>query len=224
MADKVIQLYSIDTPNGHKIAIFLEESGLSYQTHIIDIRKGEQFGEEFLKISPNNKIPAIVDPNGPEGKPITLFESGAILLYLAEKTGKFLPKDPKAKHEVVQWLFWQVAGLGPMLGQLGHFYHFAPEKIEYSITRYHKEAERLFKVLNTQLEGHDWVVGNEFSIADIAIAPWLNSFVVGLKYEALPLSNYPNVDAYLKRFLERPAVQKGLVATPWPALEPKTTQ
>jgi len=211
---KRIQLYSLDTPNGQKIAAFLEEAGVEYEAHVVDIRKGDQLKPEFLKISPNNKIPALVDLDGPDGKPLSIFESGAILIYLAEKTGKFLPKDVAGRAEVFQWLFWQMSGLGPNAGQLGHFLKFAPEKVPYAEKRFADEVDRLLGVLEKQLEGHDWVVGNELSIADFAIIPWLNSMSTRLPYDFSV--KHPNIKAYVERFVSRPAVQRGLVATPFP--------
>lgn len=209
--NKKIQLYSFATPNGQKIGIVLEELGLPYDAHTVDITKNQQFEESFLKVNPNNKIPAIVDPDGPDGKEITVFESGAILLYLAEKTGKLLPKDATQKWAVVQWLFWQMAGVGPMLGQYNHFAKYAPEKIPYAIERYAKEAKRLFGVLNKQLEGHDYVVGNEYTVADISLIGWVNYFYNNPNAKQdLQLDSYANVAKWLARCLERPAVKTGL--------------
>ncbi|KAJ3330004.1 hypothetical protein HDU93_000679 [Gonapodya sp. JEL0774] len=214
-----IQLYSMATPNGQKIGIVLEELGIEYEPHMTHIMKGDQKTPEFTAINPNQKIPAIVDPDGPGGKPISIFESGAILLYLADKTGKLIPKDPAERWQVIQWLFWQMAGLGPMVGQFGHFFKFAPEKIAYPIDRYTTEAKRLLDVLNKQLEGHDFVVGNEYSIADIAILPWVD--VITGFYGAgdqVEISNYKNVVEWSKRLNARPAVIKGkkVLAPPMP--------
>jgi len=209
-----IQLLSLATPNGIKIAAALEELGLAYEAHTINISKDEQFTPDFLAVSPNNKIPAIVDPDGPNGEPIALFESGVILQYLADKTGKLIPTDKKQKWETLQWLTWQVAGLGPMFGQLGHFTRFAKEKIPYAIERYETESKRLLKVLAKQLEGHDYVVGNEYTIADIAIWPW----VLGLgKFYARPdlLDDVPVVKKWLERCQERPASKKAIDVTPF---------
>ena len=173
----MIQVYSWPTPNGHKVHIMLEECGLrlgrDWEAIPVNIGAGEQFTPEFLKISPNNKIPAIVDPHGPDGKPISLFESGAILLYLAAKTGKFLPRSDRAKFEVLQWLMFQMGGVGPMLGQTHHFRQYAPDKIEYAINRYTNETRRLYGVMNKQLATHKFMAGNQYSIADIAIFPWV---------------------------------------------------
>lgn len=215
-AEKKIQLYSLATPNGQKVSIMLEELQLPYDAHTINIMKGDQFTEDFKKVNPNSKIPAIVDPNGPDGKEFAVFESGAILLYLAEKTGKFIPKDPTKKWQTIQWVFWQMAGLGPMFGQFGHFYKYAPEKIPYAIERYSKEARRLLAVLDKQLEGHDYVIDNEYTIADMAIVGWvlcLDRFYNGKDH--LQLDEFKNVNAWVARLLERPAVQAGLKVCPF---------
>ena len=169
----MIEVYSWATPNGHKVHIMLEECGLAYRVIPVDIGAGDQFKPEFLAISPNNKIPAIVDPDGPEGKPMSMFESGAILLYLAGKTGKFLPESVTARYEVLQWLMFQMGGVGPMLGQSHHFRIYAPEKIPYAIDRYTNEAQRLYGVMNKRLARSKYFGGAEYSIADIAIFPWL---------------------------------------------------
>lgn len=211
-----IQLYSFPTPNGVKVSIALEELGLPYDAHLVSIMKDDQFDPGFLEISPNNKIPAIIDPAGPDGKAISLFESGAILLYLAGKTGKLMPQDAQGHQRVMQWLMFQMGGLGPMFGQLGFFYKFAGKEIEDKrpVERYLKEATRLLGVLNKQLDGKDWITG-DYSIADIAIAPWLRTlrdlYAAG---EAVGLDDNKNVTAYLQRFLDRPAVQRGLVQPP----------
>lgn len=207
-----IQYYGLPTPNGVKVTIALEELGLPYDAHLVNFGDGDQFTPEFLSLNPNNKIPAIIDPNGPDGKPMPLFESGAILIYLAEKTGKLMPKDAVGRYEVLQWLMFQMGGLGPMLGQLGYFIKFAGKDIEdpRPAKRYIEESTRLLEVLDGQLEGRDWVCG-EYSIADIAIAPWLRA--VRDFYQAGDLVDWDdleNVPAYLDRFLERPAVQAGL--------------
>ncbi len=198
-----IELYFFPTPNGFKIAIMLEELGIPYNINIVDFHKGEQFAPDFLKISPNNKIPAIVDPEGPDGKPISIFESGAILRYLAKKFDKFLPKDERAAIEVDQWLFWQVGGFGPMLGQAHHFNVFAKEKHPYSIERYIEESKRLYGVLNKQLEGKDYIC-TDFSIADIATIGWAR---VSEK-QGVDINEYPNVKNWIKRMKARPAVAK----------------
>ncbi len=213
-----IQLYAMTTPNGVKVSIMLEETGLPYDAHLINIIADDQMTPEFLEISPNNKIPAIIDPDGPGGEAISLFESGAILIYLADKTGKFLSGDPAKRYETLQWLMFQMGGIGPMFGQLGFFVKFAGAEIEDKRPRqrYIDEAERLLNVLDQRLEGRDFVM-DDYSIADIAIFPWLNT----LKnfYEAGDLVDWDdleNVPAYLERCLARPAVQRGMVNPPRP--------
>ena len=206
MANSVIEVHTWPTPNGHKVHIMLEECGLPYAVHAVDIGAGDQFEPEFLAISPNNRIPAIVDPDGPDGKPISLFESGAILLYLAGKTGKFLPASVRGKYEATQWLMWQMGGFGPMLGQTHHFSIYAPEKIDYAIKRYTREAARLYSVLERQLQGNEYVAGGEYSIADMAIFPWTRSH----RNQGIELSEYPNVSRWRERLKERPAVQRAL--------------
>ncbi|MDP2737687.1 MAG: glutathione S-transferase N-terminal domain-containing protein [Pseudorhodobacter sp.] len=211
-----IQLYSLPTPNGVKVSIALEEMGLPYDAHLIDFAKGDQMSPEFLSLNPNNKIPAIIDPQGPGGAPLALFESGAILIYLAEKSGKFLPAAHR--YEVLQWLMFQMGGIGPMFGQLGYFHHFAGKEIEdpRPKERYRAEAERLLKVLDAALAGRDWIAG-EYSIADIAIAPWLRALREVYKADEIAgWGKLANVPAYLERFLARPAVQRGLVQPPRP--------
>lgn len=211
----VIQLYSLPTPNGVKVSIALEEMGLPYDAHLISFKTDDQFSPEFLSLNPNNKIPAIIDPNGPEGEPIPLFESGAILIYLAERTGKLMPQGT-AKWPVIQWVMFQMGGLGPMFGQLGFFHHFAGKDIEdpRPRDRYYGEAKRLLDVLNTQLEGQEWITG-DYSIADIAIAPWLRTLRDFYKAgDNVGLNDFTNVTSYLDRFLERPAVQRGLDIPP----------
>ena len=202
----MIDLYTWPTPNGHKIHIMLEECGLPYKVHPINIGTGDQFKPEFLKISPNNKIPAMVDSDGPDGQPIALFESGAILLYLAGKTGQFLPRSDRAKYDVLQWLMFQVGGVGPMLGQAHHFRIYAPEKIEYGIHRYTNEAKRLYGVMNKQLKTHRWIAGDEYSVADMAIFPWLRSW----QNQGIDWADYPHLKAWFDRIAKRPAVQKGV--------------
>ncbi len=202
----MIDVYSWATPNGHKVHIMLEECGLPYQVHPINIGAGDQFGEEFLKISPNNKIPAIVDSEGPDGKPISLFESGAILVYLAGKTGKFLPEDVRGKYETLQWLMFQMGGVGPMLGQAHHFRIYAPEKIEYAVNRYTNEARRLYGVIDKQLSGHPWLAGDEYTIADIATFPWLRSW----QNQGVELDDYPHLKRWFNTIAERPAVKRGV--------------
>ncbi|WP_394651898.1 glutathione S-transferase N-terminal domain-containing protein [uncultured Acinetobacter sp.] len=201
----MIDLYYWGTPNGHKITIALEEMGLEYKIYPINILDNDQFQPDFLRISPNNKIPAIVDQNGPHGQPISIFESGAILQYLGRKTGMFYPTDEQARVEVEQWLMWQMGGFGPMLGQNHHFGRFAPEKIPYAIDRYVTESKRLYKVLNTQLIGQKFVAG-EYSIADMAILPW----ALRHEWQSIDLHDYPYVQDYIERLTTRPAVQKAL--------------
>lgn len=197
----MIDLYYWPTPNGHKIPIMLEECGLDYKVHPINMLKGDQFTPAYLKINPNNKIPAIVDRKGPGGKPYKVFESGAILMYLAEKTGKFMPKDIRGRSEVMQWLFWQVGGLGPMAGQKGHFLHSAPEPIPYAIDRYTKETDRLLGVLDRRLEGRAFICG-DYSIADMASYGWVFS---QQKRDPKVLANFANVRRWVDAIKARPA-------------------
>ena len=210
-----IQLYSFPTPNGVKISIALEELGLPYEAHLVTLKDEDVKSPEFLSLNPNNKIPALIDPNGPGGEPIGLFESGAILIYLAEKTGQLMGEGA-AKYEVIKWLMWQMGGLGPMLGQLGFFYAFAGKEIEdpRPRERYINEGKRLLGVLDRQLEGRDWVAG-DFSIADIAIVPWLDG---ALRYydadEVLEWKSYANLQAYVDRFMARPAAERGMNIPP----------
>jgi GST-like protein len=206
----MIDLHYWPTPNGQKIAIFLEEAGLEYTAHKVDIGKGDQFKPEFLAISPNNRIPAIVDHKPKDGgKPISVFESGAILQYLAEKTGKFLSTDIRVKTETMEWLFWQMGGLGPMAGQNGHFNVYAPEKVPYAIERYTKETARLYGVLNKRLADRDYVAG-AYSIADMAIYPW----IVPHENHKQKLEDFPNVKRWFEAIKARPAVQKAYGAVP----------
>ncbi|CRM00686.1 MULTISPECIES: glutathione S-transferase N-terminal domain-containing protein [Pseudomonas] len=198
----MIDLYYWTTPNGHKISLFLEEAGLPYEVHPINIGQGEQFKPDFLKIAPNNRIPAIVDQNPADGgAPISLFESGAILLYLAEKTGQFIPKDLRGRQEALQWLFWQMGGLGPMAGQNHHFSQFAPEKIPYAIKRYIDETARLYGVLDRRLADRPFVAGEAYSIADMAIYPW----VVSHKWQSQRLEDFPHLQRWFNSIKERPA-------------------
>jgi|SRR5690625_2383341 len=200
----MIDLYYWTTPNGHKITMFLEETGLDYEIKPINIGAGDQFQADFLSISPNNRIPAIVDKAPADGgKPISVFESGAILHYLAEKTNRFLPSDIRKKTQVMEWLFWQMAGLGPMAGQNHHFNVYAPEPIPYAIDRYTRETNRLYGVLNKRLENRDYIV-NEYSIADMACYPWIVSY----ERQKQDLNNFPNLKAWFKRIQERPATQR----------------
>ena len=209
----ILQLYSFPTPNGVKVSIMLEEIGLPYEAHTIKIGEDETWTPEFLSLNPNGKIPAILDPNGPDGKPFGLFESGAILQYLAEKSGKLLPADPARRMETIQWVYFQMAGLGPIFGQLGFFHKFAGKEIEDKrpLARYVNESKRLLGVLETRLDGRDWIMGDEYTIADIAILGWVRN-LIGF-YKAGDLVAYDtlkNVPAWLERGLARPAVQRGL--------------
>ena len=210
-----IQLYSLGTPNGQKIAVALEEMALPYEAHRVDIMAGDQFSDEFIAINPNSKIPAIVDLLGPNGEPLTVFESGAILLYLAEKSGKYLPADPATRSECLQWLFFQVGGIGPMFGQFGHFYKYAKEKVDYGINRYQTETLRLLEVLEKRLEGRDFLMVEDYTIADIATFPWVGALDWG--YNAAELlqlkQNFPNVMAWYDRCRQRPATARGLEVT-----------
>ena len=206
-----VQLYSLPTPNGVKVSIALEEMGLAYDAHLVDFATNDQMSPAFLSLNPNNKIPAILDPKGPDGTPLALFESGAILIYLAEKSGQLLPASQR--YQVLQWLMFQMGGLGPMFGQLGYFHHFAGKEIDdpRPKERYRAEAARLLQVLDGALEGRDWIAG-EYSIADIAIGPWLNTLLNFYKAaETVGWAELKNVSAYLARFLARPAVQRGLL-------------
>src|SRR3954469_1586412 len=202
----MIEVYSWATPNGHKIHIMLEECGLPYRAIPVNIGAGDQFEPEFLAISPNNKIPALVDPDGPGGRPISLFESGAILLYLAGKTGRFLPADVRGRYEVLQWLMFQMGNIGPMLGQAHHFRVYAPEKLPYAIERYTNEARRLYCVLDTQLARNKYIAGNQYTIADIAIFPWLRSW----KNQGIDWNDFPHLKGWFDEIAARPAVQRGV--------------
>ena len=206
MTDNIIQVYSWATPNGHKVHIMLEECGLEYRAHAVDIGAGDQFNPDFLRISPNNKIPAIIDPNGPDGAPMSVFESGACLLYLAGKTGKFLPASTRGKYEVMEWLMFQVGGVGPMLGQAHHFRIYAPEKIDYAVQRYTNEARRLYGVMNRRLAQSKYIAGPEYSIADIAIFPWLRSW----KNQGIDWNDHPHLKGWFDEIAARPAVQRGV--------------
>jgi GSH-dependent disulfide-bond oxidoreductase len=202
----MIDVFSWPTPNGHKVHIMLEECGLAYRALPINIGAGDQFKPEFLKISPNNKIPAITDPQGPDGKPISLFESGAILVYLAAKTGKFMPQSDRAKYEVLEWLMFQMGSVGPMLGQTHHFRMYAPEKIPYAIDRYSNEAKRIYGVIDRRLAHNAWLAGAQYTIADIATFPWLRSW----QNQGIVLSEFPRLEAWFNKIAERPAVQRGV--------------
>ena len=212
----VIQLYSFPTPNGVKVSIALEEMGLDYEPHLVTLSDADVKSPEFLSLNPNNKIPALIDPNGPDGTAVELWESGAILIYLAEKTGKLLPEGA-AKYDAIKWLMFQMGGLGPMFGQLGYFVKFAGSEIEdpRPRERYVAEAKRLLNVVETTLDGRDWIAG-EFSIADLAIAPWLRALDFYQAKDLVGWNDLKHTPAYLDRFLERPAVQRGLNIPPRP--------
>jgi len=200
-----IDLYFWPTPNGWKISIMLEELGVPYEVKFVNIGKGEQFAPEFLKISPNNRMPAIIDPEGPGGQPISVFESGAILQYLGRKFGMFYPADERKRVAVEEWLFWQVGGLGPMAGQAHHFRQYAPVKIQYGVDRYTNEVHRLYGVLNKRLDGRDFLAG-EYSIADMASIGWVRPY----KNQGQDLAEFPNLKRWFETMLARPAVQRGL--------------
>ncbi len=208
-----IQLYSLPTPNGVKASIMLEETGLPYEPHLVNFQTNDQTTPEFLSLNPNNKIPAIIDPNGPDGKPLALFESGAILIYLAEKTGQFMPQDAARRYETIQWVMFQMGGIGPMFGQLGFFHKFAGKDYEDKRPRdrYVAESKRLLAVLEDRLTGRSWIMGDDYTIADIAIFPWVRN-LIGF-YEAgdlVGISDFPEVARALEAFVARPAVVKGL--------------
>jgi GST-like protein len=206
----MIDVYSWATPNGHKVHIMLEECGLrlnrDWRAIPVNIGTGDQFAPEFLRISPNNKIPALVDPHGPDGKPISVFESGAILVYLAAKTGKFMPRSDRAKFEVLQWLMFQMGGVGPMLGQNHHFRLYAPEKIDYAINRYTNEAKRLYGVMDKQVSKTKFIAGNNYTIADMAIFPWLRNW----QNQGIDWAEYPHLKHWFDTIAARPAVQRGV--------------
>ena len=202
----MIEVYSWATPNGHKVHIMLEECGLAYRVHAVDIGAGEQFAPEFLAISPNNKIPALVDPIGPDGEPISLFESGAILMYLAGKTGRFMPEGVRGRYEMLEWLMFQMGGVGPMLGQAHHFRIYAPEKIDYAVDRYTNEAKRLYGVMNKRLAKTKYIAGAEYTIADIAIFPWLRSW----KNQGIDWVEFPHLKGWFDEIAARPAVLRGV--------------
>ncbi|MDX6805193.1 glutathione S-transferase N-terminal domain-containing protein [Terrihabitans rhizophilus] len=210
-----IDLFYWPTPNGHKITIMLEETGLPYRVVPVNIGKGDQFKPDFLAISPNNRMPAIIDPDGPDGQPISVFESGAILQYLGRKTGQFYPSDERKRVEVEQWLFWQMGGLGPMAGQAHHFRLYAPEKVEYGINRYTNEVNRLYGVMNKRLADRDYLAG-EYSIADMACISW----TLNWERQGQDPSKFPNVQAWIERLKARPGVERGLaVKTDQPATD-----
>ncbi len=202
----MIDLYSWPTPNGNKIHIMLEECGLPYRVHPVNISANEQFKPEFLAISPNNKIPAMVDSDGPDGKPMSVFESGAMLVYLAGKTGRFLGKTDRARYETLQWLMFQMGGLGPMLGQAHHFRFYAPEKVPYAIERYTQEAKRLYGVLDKRLSQSRYLAGPDYTIADMAVFPWLRTW----ERQGVQMTDYPAVKKWFDAIAARPAVQRGV--------------
>jgi GST-like protein len=208
-----IQLYSLPTPNGVKASIMLEEAGLAYEAHLVDFATNDQMSPAFLSLNPNNKIPAILDPNGPGGKPLALFESGAILIYLAEKTGKFMPADAAGRYETIQWLMFQMGGIGPMFGQLGFFHKFAGKEYEDKRPRdrYVAESRRLLGVLEQRLAGRSWIMGDSYTIADIATFPWVRN-LIGFygAGDLVGINDFPNVQRVLETFAVRPAVVKGL--------------
>ncbi|MDA9930662.1 glutathione binding-like protein [Alphaproteobacteria bacterium] len=203
----MIELHIAPTPNAHKVSIALEEMGLKYEIHRVNINEGDQFKPEFLAFSPNNRIPAIIDSEGPDGQPIGVFESGAILIYLAEKTGMLLPEGGAARKSVMEWLMWQMGGFGPMLGQAHHFNFYTKDKIEYAVNRYSKEANRLYGVLDRRLEGREFVA-DDYSIADIAIFPWTRTH----ERQNVDLADYSNVERWRQTMINRPAVQRGMQA------------
>jgi GST-like protein len=207
----MIDCYTWPTPNGHKVHIMLEECGLEWTVHAINIQAGDQFKPEFLKISPNNKMPAIIDRDGPGGKEIAIFESGAILIYLGDKTGKFLPKDPHKYYDVLQWLMFQMGGVGPMLGQSHHFNAYAREridldKIQYGIDRYVNEANRIYGVVERRLDGREWIAADEYTVADMAIMPWLRDPAK----QGVDIAKFPNVERWRDKIWKRPQVEKAL--------------
>jgi len=201
-----LQLYSLPTPNGVKVSIMLEETGLAYEPHLVRFEANDQTSPEFLSLSPNNKIPAILDPDGPGGKPLPLFESGAILIYLADKTGKFMPQDAAGRYTTIQWLMFQMGGVGPMFGQAHHFLRAAPTKIEYGIKRYVDEAKRLYGVLDKQLASNAFAAGADYTIADMAIFPWTARH----EWHTVNLADFPNVKRWYDIVNARPAVTKGM--------------
>ncbi len=206
----MIDLYTWPTPNGHKIHIMLEETGLEYKVHAIDIGAGEQFKPDFLAISPNNKIPAMIDQDGPGGKPFALAESGAMLFYLASKTGRFLPKGLRERWVVMQWVMTQMGHVGPMLGQAHHFLQYAPEKIEYAMNRYRNEAKRLYGVVDKRLQESEWLGGNEYSIADMATMPWMRA----PERQGVDIEQFPVLKRWRERIAARPAVQRAKARSP----------
>lgn len=208
-----LQLYSLPTPNGVKVSILLEETGLPYEPHLVSFETNDQMSPEFLALNPNNKIPAIIDPNGPGGQPLALFESGAILIYLAEKTGQYLPADPARRYETIQWLMWQMGGVGPMFGQVGFFHKFAGKAYEDKRPRdrYIAESKRLLGVLEQRLTGRAWIMGDDYTIADIAVFPWVRNLIgFYAAGDLVGIDNFPQVQRALAAFVARPAVVRGL--------------
>ena len=207
-----VQLYTLGTPNGHKVSILLEETGLPYEAHKVSFQTSDQMSPEFLSLNPNNKIPAIIDPHGPGGLPMGLWESGAILIYLAEKTGQCLPGDPRGRYETIQWLMFQMGNIGPMFGQVGFFYRYAGREYEDKrpLARYVTESRRLFNVLNQRLQGRQWVMGDAYTIADIAIFPWVSGFLNHYQAgELVGIGDFPEVTRVVEAFRSRPAVERG---------------
>eukprot|EP00457_Paulinella_chromatophora_P011725 gb/GEZN01011881.1/.p1 GENE.gb/GEZN01011881.1/~~gb/GEZN01011881.1/.p1 ORF type:complete len:322 (-),score=23.71 gb/GEZN01011881.1/:123-1088(-) len=226
MGDAPVQLYSLATPNGWKVGIMLEELGIDYDAHIINIAKGDQFGSGFVSVNPNSKIPALVDTQGPDGKPIHLFESGSIVWYLAEKYNKFLPKEPRLRAEVLNWVMWQMAGQGPMAGNFGHFFVYAPADAvaarNYGVARYGMETQRMLDVLDKHLDNKQYMVGEAYSIADMICFPWFHQIRTGYKHSSgiaaagfLNVSQYRNANAWADRIVARPAVQRGITVCSW---------
>ena len=201
----MIDLYTWTTPNGRKVSVMLEEVGLPYKVHPVNLQKDEQFNPEFLAINPNNKIPAIIDPQGPGGKPLTLFESGAILIYLAEKTGKLMPKESRSRYEVIQWLMFQMGGVGPMFGQAHNFFRYDPQQNSYGVERFNKEVARLYRVMNHRLGETEFLAGG-YSVADIATYPWVARY----EMHRTRLEDFPNVKRWFDAISARPAVQRGM--------------
>jgi len=216
MAEKepALHLYSLATPNGQKVGIALEELGVPYKATTVDIRKNVQFEDWFVKINPNSKIPALIDNEGPDGKPISIFESAAILIYLGEKFGKLYPNDPRKRYEVLEWVFWQMSGVGPISGQVNHFYNAAPEDVPYAKKRYLTEQKRLLEVLDKRLEHHEYVAADEYTIADICLFPWIRS-VLNNEAKVGGHAPLPHIRRWVKQVEQRPAVQKGLTVTPF---------
>ena len=205
-----LQLYSLPTPNGQKAGIVLEELELPYEAHRVDIMAGDQFDPEYVKLNPNSKIPVLVDPQGPDGQPLALMESGAILLHLARKTGRLIPSDPRGELETLQWMFFQVGHVGPMFGQFGHFYKFAKGKTDtYGEVRYGKEVTRLLQILDDRVADREWIMGADFTVADIMLVPWINALDFYEGKDAVEYGRFSHVHGWVERFMARPAVQRG---------------